>query len=318
MVSSGAALRGLALALTLALSACASSQRLHPFHKPNAYEAPPADETKTKHKPHKGPPVYEIDQGGGKVFIFGGGIPFNGRWLTQDVESALILSGDMWQENPITPSDASDDAEWDRLGKRTSGTLFDDLSAEEARRVMQVATPLGLTREDLAPYYSWSVVRILTSRYWPKALAGAKFDDVGGLLRQIAVTQSIPIHSEYGSWKDLPRFFAGLPRKVQTDWLLYQLDIMQQPVNTVMAAGDAWADGKDEGLLSEQDQLRTRYPPLYEAIEINRNEQWAIRIEKMLQTGGTHFVYVGVQHTIGPESIQVHATRHGLRVRRIT
>jgi uncharacterized protein YbaP (TraB family) len=268
-------------------------------------------------KHSNGPALYVVERGEAKVYIFGGAAPRDRRWLTPTIESALRESTELWQENPRTPRDPSEIDEWETLGKRSSGSLFDDLSPDEAARLMRIASTLGVTREELEPYRSWAAPRVLTSRFWPKALASTKLDDVEGVLLRIAGQQHIPIHSEYATRNDFPRFFASLSNRAQVQWLSYQLDFMERPLHTILRSGDAWADGDVSGLLSVQTELRTRYPDLYAAIETSRNEKWAERIAKMLSEGGVHFIDVPVQHVLGPESIQAHVKRHGMRVRRV-
>ena len=42
-----------------------------------------------------------------------------------------------------------------------------------------------------------------------------------------------------------------------------------------------------------------------------------MRIDKMLAAGGVYFINVGINHMIGPDSIQNLLAKHGLRVKRL-
>src|SRR4051812_31703450 len=99
-----------------------------------------------------GPPIYVVERGKAKVYIFGGAAPSDRRWLTPTIESAFRESSELWKENPSTPPDSSRNSSSEQLRKRTSGSLFDDPSEKDAARLMRVANSLDIKREELEPY----------------------------------------------------------------------------------------------------------------------------------------------------------------------
>jgi len=261
-----------------------------------------------------GHPLYVVKKGSAKVFIFGEAAPTTHRWLTPKIDKALRTSRELWRENPTTP-DNGDQKLFQQLSRRSEGTLFDDLTSSQAERLLRAARKVNLSRETLDPLLPWAVGSILSlSNFQNPDTARVAYDDVTGTLLNIAKEIGIPVHSEFASWDDFPRFFAAMPRPVQIQYISYTLDNIERPVAEEAKLSERWTQGDVSGFERANNQLRTRYPELYAVIEIGRNKKWAERIGDMLDRGGAYFVDVGVHHTIGPESIQVHCHHLGISI----
>ncbi len=260
------------------------------------------------------PPLFIAKKGSAKVFIFGEAAPTTRRWLTPKIDKALRTSREFWRENPTTP-DNGDQKLFQQLSRRSEGTLFDDLTSGQAERLLSAARKANLSREALDPLLPWAAGTVLSlSNFQNPDTARVAYDDVTGTLLNIAKEIGIPIHSEFASWNDFPRFFAAMPRPVQIQYLSYTLDNIEQPIAEEAKLSERWIQGDVSGFERANNQLRTRYPELYAVIEIGRNKWWAKRIGDMLDRGGAYFVDVGVHHTIGPESIQVHCRSLGISI----
>jgi uncharacterized protein YbaP (TraB family) len=200
-----------------------------------------------------------------------------------------------------------------RLSQRSKGTLFDDLTPAQVKRILSAAQKANLSRETLDPLLPWAAATILSLRSFQNPeTARMAYDDVTGTLLNIAKEIGIPVHSEFATWDDFPRFFASMPPPVQIQYLSYTLDNIERPIEQEAKASERWLEGDTSGWERTNKELRTRYPELYTIIEIGRNKKWSERIVAMLDKGGACFIDVGVHHTIGPESIQAHCRRRGI------
>jgi hypothetical protein len=65
------------------------------------------------------------------------------------------------------------------------------------------------------------------------------------------------------------------------------------------------------------EQMRVRHPELYDAFNMFRNGEWVKCIDKMLSNDGVHFIAVGINHTLGPDSIQIQLKRRGIQVHHV-
>ncbi len=142
-------------------------------------------------------------------------------------------------------------------------------------------------------------------------------------LGDLATAQGIPIRSEIPTWDDFSRFFAGLSLPAQRQYLMSVVDQAAAPseMEEMQRLDQAWMEGRTKDYESVRAaklaQERKQYPDLYAATELARNQAWVMRIDRMLAAGGVYFINVGVNHTIGPDSIQNLLEKHGLRVKRL-
>lgn len=264
-----------------------------------------------------GPPLYVAEQGSAKVFLFGGAAPTSRRWLTPKIDQAIRKSRELWRENPQTSPNV-DQKLFQQLSRRSEGTLFDDLTPRLAERTLSAARKANLSRETLDPLLPWAAGSILSLRSFQNPeTARVAYDDVTGTLLNIAKEIGIPVRSEFASWDDFPRFFAAMPRPVQIQYLSYTLDNIERPIEVETKQSERWIEGDVSGFEGTNKQLQTRYPELYAVIEIGRNKRWSERIGDMMNRGGAYFIDVGIHHTIGPESIQAHCRRRGIRMQTI-
>ncbi len=268
--------------------------------------------------PRDGPPLYVAEQGNAKIYLFGGAIISQQDWLTPQIQMALDTINHLWEEDPPGKSVFNRQLNIE-LGTRKSGTLFDDLTKDEEARVMKAANVLGIKREQLAPMLPWAAGAVIAALNYPKYAANNKLDDGGGQLaiQKIAQARGIPITGEVDQWDDWVRFYASFPQKAAVQYLLYQIDITELPPDAMTNWSKQWLHGDLSGWLAWNDHLRTSYPDLYAIIEVGRNEKWARRIDSMLKEGGTHFISVGIEHTVGPASIQALCLKHGVKFRRL-
>ena len=109
------------------------------------------------------------------------------------------------------------------------------------------------------------------------------------------------------------RQVAALPDPAQGQYVQELLDYFDRDAAGEHDAGKyGWITGHpDPRSLNEQ---RERTPDLYRAMHIERKAWWTGRIEGFLEAGRTVFILIGMNHTLGPDSIQANLARRGLTV----
>ena len=165
----------------------------------------------------------------------------------------------------------------------------------------------------------WAAGSVIAAVNLPRYMDANK--PVGGGLQQViqkmAAEKGIPITGEVERWDDWVRFYADFGQKAAVQYLLYQCDIVELPADSMTKWSEAWLHGDLSGWMGWNEHMRTQYPDLYVVLESNRNSRWAKRIDQMLDEGGVHFIGVGVEHTLGPDSIQAVAMREGITFKRV-
>lgn len=265
--------------------------------------------------PADGPPLYVFEGADARVYLLGIAAPPDRAWLTPEIEAAFNESAELWQENPTGPPNP-DQQLVAQLGLRQGGSLFDTLDGAEQERLMSAAARAGLPREQLAPMKPWFAAFALTfSIEMQQAGASGPAENPMTVLQAKAEARGMPIRSELADYDAFTRLLAAMPDETQHEYLLYQLDFIEAGEGGALDDA-AWSLGDVEAFERKLDVMRATYPSLYRYLNVERNAEWVDRIEDMLDRGGVHFIDVGLNHTLGPDSIQAQAERRGLSVRR--
>lgn len=271
--------------------------------------------TRARATPRPGPPLYRAGGGGAGVHIFGGAVPRDRSWLTPAVSSAIRESGTLWQED-LDPPPAFNRELNIELGARPSGELFDDLGAAQQERVRRVAERFDYPLDMFQQMRPWAVGAVVAALDFPRHMADYQPDDIKGTILAMFRERNLPVRSEATSSDYWIRFYAGLPLPAAIQYMLYQIDLAELPSDRFPKWSAQWLRGDVSGWEGFNRDIAARYPELFRELEIKRNEAWARRIETMLAEGGTHFVSVGIQHTVGFHSIQSKVLGLGIPLRR--
>lgn len=265
----------------------------------------------------RGPLIWVASRKGAKVYIFGVGNSPDDHLLTPFIESAVNQSAEVWGEAPIGPVDISHEF-MNRLGTRTQGSLFDDLSNAQAQRVLDLAKKLGFPREKLEKMKPWYAARVLTGVFFAKEGAPVETTvtpDVA--IINLAKKDGKAVKSEYVTWGKFIRFFDTMPQSAQVQYLSYEMDLAEKGSASYKAGDDAWEHGDSSYFLKGVLDMRGRYPHLYRVLLVERNASWCKRIDKFLSQGGTYFIVVGMNHMLGPDSIEQQVREMGIAIRAV-
>ena len=77
---------------------------------------------------------------------------------------------------------------------------------------------------------------------------------------------------------------------------------------------DAWKTGDTKKLDELILDAMRQFPQIHKKLLIDRNKEWAAKIEKLLAEGKNLFVVVGAAHLVGKDSVVDLLSRKGLKV----
>jgi uncharacterized protein YbaP (TraB family) len=256
-------------------------------------------------------------RGNSKVYLFGFADAADESWFTPKIERAVDEATELWVETPPMDLSAPQSGAFpavNELGYDRGRDLFQVLPPDLSKRVEDYATRLELPRERLSPMKPW-LAREAIQRAWVTKNGGAAGALTPKPLPDQAIiarmkTKSIPIRSEFASIDDVLRSFATMSEQGQVEYLRNLLDYFDGEQSSANDDVSGWIYGRpSERLILEQKQ---KTPALYAAMHFERNKWWAESIDRMLDEGGTRFVLVGLNHVLGPDSIQISAERRGI------
>jgi uncharacterized protein len=267
-------------------------------------------------RPSGGPNVWLIERGDARVYVFGFAGAQDRSWLSPTLESAFDASSDVWFEVPPPSVPGAISPVVQELGYDRSRSLFDVLEPDLARRTLEAATALGIARERLEPMRPWLAREVIQRAYQASGKAAAvEGEYADAVLRARALAAGKQVHHEFESVDDVIRLFATMSDAAQCEYLANMLDFIDAAKGAAQEEHYGWISGKPS--IEWLDMMRTNSPALYDAMHPQRNVKWAEKIQQLLLTGGTHLIVVGLNHTLGPDSIQENAARQGMQVKLI-
>jgi uncharacterized protein len=287
--------RRVAVAGLLAAGACAT--------------APPAKAARV------GPPMWRVQSKTAQVVLFGQfPIPKGVNWLTPEVEHAFAASGEVWFENPdFDPRTAG--AAMQKRAALGGPKLGEVMSTAEHARLADVLKRAGRPPDAFDEQLVWQVYLSLSDI--ADTLSGMDPASMPErVLKPRAKAEGKAIRSEWASMEEIMEFSAGQTPEQQLQLLSKTLDEAETP-EMRRADAEAWARGDISAAVAKDEYFRKAYPGLSARLVTFRNERWVPRVQDMLARRVSAFVCVGLGHLVGPDSIQAHLGKAGLKVERI-
>jgi uncharacterized protein YbaP (TraB family) len=276
-------------------------------------------------EPAPSPPLWLIERNGpneAKVFMFPIGDAKDRSWFTPKIESVFSASSEIWFESPHPdPTTNTTVTQVLASGKDADDaqhSLFEILGPRRSARLLAAAEKYGLQREDLEHKRPWATYFVLNRAYWAQRSnqgMGTMTESPDYILANLARSANKPLHSEYRTTADVMNLYTSMPVEAQCERLEFLLDYLDDEGNGKHADQFEWIKGKPDH--RSLDEMRLRYPALYQIEHVQRNIKWAGWIEGFLRTGGTYFIGMGLNHTLGPDSILLKARDRGLLVRAV-
>lgn len=240
-------------------------------------------------------------------------------WGSAAVDQALASAEEIWTEMEISPET---DARTQQLAMRfgmapAERRLSTWLTPEEAQRLRQTATRLGVQPQALEPLQPWlagltlTLAPIIQAGYDPSAGVDRAIDAFGDANGRRMRSFETP-EQQIG-------LFAQLSPQTQRQMLLEAIDEAEKGASALNEMSAAWARGDVEALEQQMnDEMRDDYPDVYAALITRRNEAWLATLLGELQGAGVDFVAVGAAHLVGPQGLVAQLRAHGVRVERVS
>lgn len=169
--------------------------------------------------------------------------------------------------------------------------------------------------EPLRPWMVYTVLSVL-----PATKAGYATDSgIDAKIAAEAKGQKKPIKGFETAEAQL-HFLADMPESEQVEMLHKELiDLPKSQAQLDEMVGD-WTRGDvDKIAAMENDEMKVKYPALYEKLLVKRNEHFAESLAGMLKdpATGTVFVTIGAAHLAGPDSVMKMLEKRGYSVARV-
>ena len=256
------------------------------------------------------PALWKVQGAHGTVYLFGSVhvMKRDVDWETPKVKAAFRASGLLYTE----VADVSDDAVKQmqplimKLGTDPEHPLSTKISKEDVGLLDAAMKQMGAPGESaVEPMQPWLVY--LTLSVLPSIQAG--YDPASGIdrvLQDEAKQTGKPVKG-FETSEEQMHFIADFPIKDQTALLHETLVDLPKSVGLTNEIVEDWERGDVEKIAAtDNSELKTKHPELYQRLLVARNEKIADALVTMLKdpATGTVFVAVGAAHLAGPDGIQ--------------
>ena len=113
-------------------------------------------------------------------------------------------------------------------------------------------------------------------------------------------------------------FLANMGEGNESEFILYSLKDMDEIPTALDNMIGAWRSGDDRKLAELfVNDLKNQSRDLYNALLVDRNNNWMKVIEKMFSEPGTEFVLVGAAHLVGEDGLLNLLSKKGYRIEQL-
>ena len=262
------------------------------------------------------PLLWRAARGRAAAFVFPFGEAKDDSWLTDTVARAFDASGQLWVElgRPLSPQRQAD--LYIELGHDGSRSFLDALEPPVRARAQSYMRELDISPESVQDMRPWLAYYTFATAYDKKHGRSQGLTDSAPpqtppnvVLMNRARTSGTPLHAEL-TQEELLRSLAAMPDRLQSEYLEWLLDYFDDQTRGAGEDRFAWMQGNPTSRSNEQ--MRTKFPDLYDVLDARRNVWWALKIVSLLDANETAFIAIGQNHVLGPQGIPQLLTSMGL------
>lgn len=202
-----------------------------------------------------------------------------------------------------------------RLGTLESGTLADVLGATRHATAQELADAAGLPLQQLQGLKPWlvaiTVEQLMLTRLGFDAAQGVESHFTRRAARDGKRIDGLETLEQQLDILD------GLPQDVQVTLLMETLENSRTFAADMAELISAWRRGDVAALEKEVLPEIASQPLLFDALVRRRNENWAARLEELLDQPDDYLVIVGTLHLVGDEGLPAMLERRGHPVRQL-
>ncbi|MGE0597485.1 MAG: TraB/GumN family protein [Hyphomonadaceae bacterium] len=284
-----------------------------------ALSAPAYGETIVDPAPFR-PALYVVRDADSTMYLYGtvhvrrAGAPWGGA----DAQAALASAEDVWTEMEMSPeADARAAAVVVQLGRAPPGRpLSSWLSSGEAAALAALMQRFNMPPAMLEGMRPW--LAAITLSLAPMQLAGYSADS--GVDRAV-VAAAIAANKNMRAFETAEEqigVMASLSEEAQREMLLEAISESERGPQELATLTRAWEAG-DANVLEAVviDEMRDRYPEMYDILFRQRNAAWIEVLLRELDGAGADFVAVGAGHLLGEDGLVAQLQAHGFSVERV-
>ena len=245
----------------------------------------------------------------GTVYLFGSihVMKKDVRWETAKVKDALTASDTLYLEiaGLDTASLQAAQPEILQLGTDSEHALSTKISKDDVALLDGAVKSMGLPGEQaLESLQPWLVY--LTISVLPAMQAG--YDTESGVDKKLEAEEKQAGKAVKGfeTMTEQMHFVADMPAPLQAQMLHQALVDLPKSVSQTDAMVADWTRGDIEAIAKlDNDEMKVKYPELYDRLLVKRNERFADALAGLLKdpATGTVFVTIGAGHLAGPDSV---------------
>lgn len=313
--------------VALAAQAYSQAPQPAPAVAPPA-SAPPASAPPAAPKPPPVPLLWKVSDADNAVYVLGSFhlLKPDDYPLSPDVDAAFADAEEVvFELSPEEMASPTLGVTMAQAALRTDGTRLDsEIGAETAARLRAWAernqpalARNGVPVEALQMFEPWFVSLTVTLT----EMSAFGLDPALGLDKHFAdaAGQAGKRTGAFETGAQQIAFLDGMDRVEQRQMLSEALDESQEGRAELEKLHTAWRAGDAatiyEGMAGE---MKTCYPRLYAAINVERNDAWVPKIDQRLKSGkDDSLVVVGALHTLGSDGIVEKLKAKGYAVERI-
>jgi len=243
------------------------------------------------------------------------------KWETPKVKDALAASDVVYLEvKDIDPASmAAMQPIVLQMGMDAEHPLSGKISKADVELMDSAAKGLGLPGEQMfEPMRPWMASMVLSML--PASKAGFAVDSgVDGKIAAEAKDLGKPIKG-FETAEEQMHFLADIPEAEQVEMLHKTLVDMPKSATELNEMVADWTNGEvDKIAAMENDEMKTKYPALYDKLLLKRNEKFAEVLAGLLKdpATGTVFVTIGAAHLAGPDSVMKMLEKKGFSAVRV-
>lgn len=266
------------------------------------------------------PALWQVEKNGGSVYLLGSFhlLPKNYIWYEGIVKKSFEAADELVLEAKMTPeATAAIQAMVIQNGFFTGG---DDLKAHldpehYAKMLMTAKRLMGVNEDTAQKMKPWfmalqiSILSIMSSGMDPNS-------GVDKYLEGLAIQSNKTITGLETAQQSM-NALINHPLSVQSAMLTDTLDKLDDFKSYIQSYLDAWASGNMDVISKTMIDDMKSHPSMYQALLVDRNENWLPAIEDHIAGDKTIFIVVGAAHLAGPDGLVRMLEAKGYKVKKI-
>lgn len=236
-------------------------------------------------------------------------------WRSEKLDAALKRSDAYWMEADIEADPAIAQTYILNFGMDSRKSLSSAIGAANYAKLLEVAQRFHIPTERLERMRPWLATMALSRAQ----VASVGYDPELGVdrtLEKAVLADGKPVKA-FETISEQLGLLSGMPDKLAAAMLVETLNDLDQGIAVIDALQAAWLAGDVKRLQRiGPDRMRAEAPALFDALIVQRNNNWVKRIDALLKGSGTQFIAVGAAHLLGPDGVPEQLRKLGYTVER--